>query len=500
MNNYKASVLLVIILITIISCTKRKSQLKWEMNLPVIGSQSSLRATDLNNDGVLDLVIGAGKNEFQFSKQGILAINGLDGAILWTQEASDQVFGSATFTDITGDGNSDVIIGGRSAILKAIDGLNGKLIWQYEKKHEAHPILKYANFNFYNSIVIPDQNNDGIQDLLTVNGGNSKAAPNSTKDRYPGVLMVFDSKSGDVLAADTMPDGKETYMTPICIEQYNSSANSIIFGTGGETIDGGLYKITLEEFTRSGLMHADKIASEIGHGFIAPPTAVDITKDGVLDVIAISHGSTIYAINGKNDNLIWKNKIENTESSNSFSVGYFNRDEVPDLFTFVSKGKWPDNRGSMQIMLNGMNGNIEFIDSIGCTGFSSPVIYDFNNDGIDDAIISVNEFDCSKGFIESISSTIVNKLVSVDFTNHKINIIDQSPKFKNIFTTPWIGDIDNDNYVDIVYAQYFSESSYLTSFLGMRVRRISTSVRMRKPVIWGAYMGSKGDGKFILPK
>jgi len=480
------------------ACSRRKSELKWEQNLPVIGSQSSFRATDLNQDGVLDLVIGAGKNEFQYSEQGVLAFNGSNGALLWQHETHDQVFGSATFNDVTGDGINDVFIGGRSANLKALNGKDGSLIWKYEYAYKDDPILRYARFNFYNSTLVPDQNGDGLPDLLTVNGGNSKAPANTDKDRYPGVLILFDSKTGDILAADTMPDGGESYMSPIAFKQPRSAEIHIVFGSGGETLDGNLYQTNLEDFVHGELQNAKILASEQGHGFIAPPVVADINKDGLYDIVAISHASKVFAIDGNTTKMLWSKKIENTESSNSFAVGQFTNDDIPDFFTFVSKGQWPDSKGSMQVVFNGKNGNIEFTDSIGCTGFSSPVIYDFNKDGIDDAIISINEFDCSRGFVEAISSTIENKLISIDFKKHEINVIDRAEKFKNIFSTPWIGDLDDDGYIDIVYSQYYSESSYLTSFLGMRIRRISSSIRMKKPVIWGAYMGSAGDGIYPI--
>ncbi len=476
------------------NCTRRKSELTWEKNIQVIGSQSSLRATDLNQDGVLDLVIGAGKNEFQSTEQGILAIDGTSGELLWQQVTHDQVFGSATFLDITGDGTDDIVIGGRSANLKALDGKNGEILWQYEYAYEMDPILHHARFNFYNSVLVPDQNEDGLKDILTVNGGNSKAPPNSEKDRYPGVLMLFDVKTGEILAADTMPDGKESYMSPIAFSQPDSDEVFIVFGSGGETLSGHLYLATLRDLTNQNLSNAKIIATEKGHGFIAPPVAADINLDGYFDIMAISHASTTYAIDGKDYKILWSKKIENTESSNSFAVGHFNNDDIPDFFTFVSRGQWPDSQGSLQIVINGENGNIEFMDSIGCTGFSSPVVYDFNRDGIDDAIISINEFDCARGFVEQISSTIENKLISIDFKKHEINVIDKSQRFKNIFTTPWIGDLDQDGYIDIVYCQYYNPTSNLLAFLGMRIRRISSSMRMRKPPAWGAYMGSHGDG------
>src|SRR6186997_2825131 len=107
----------IVFIFTILICScsqhaaKEKSTLVWNKDLPLIGSLSSPRTADLNNDGVLDIVIGAGKNEYQKTDMGILAFDGRSGNLLWKQEAIDQVFGSATFCDVTGDKVKDVIIG-----------------------------------------------------------------------------------------------------------------------------------------------------------------------------------------------------------------------------------------------------------------------------------------------------------------------------------------------------------------------------------------------------
>ena len=480
------------------NCTQKKSELVWDQNFYLLGSQSSPRATDLNNDGVLDLVIGAGKNEHQYSEQGVLALNGKTGEILWQQETQDQVYASATLYDVTGDGVQDVFVGGRSPHLRALDGKTGEVLWAYQYQYEDDSILQYARFNFQNGVLVPDQNKDGFQDLLIVNGGNSKADPHSETDRFPGVLMLFDTKTGQILAADTMPDGKESYMPAVCLKQPDNSEPVIIFGTGGETIGGHLYATTLSDLRERKLFRARIIASEEGHGFIAPPSLADITQDGNLDIIVISHGSTTFAIDGKSYESLWQQRVPDTESSNSFAVGYFTDDEVPDFFTFVSQGQWPLSTGSVQILLDGQSGNIVYRDSIGCAGFSSPVVYDLNHDGYDDAIISINEFDCSGGFAEDAPSAMENKLLAIDFHNNSAYPIDQMKGFKNIFSTPWIGDLDQDGYLDIVHCQYYSPSMDLVAFMGMRVKRISTSIQMDEPPHWGAYMGSEGDGVFPL--
>jgi outer membrane protein assembly factor BamB len=497
---FSATVTVTIFIGLISACSeknsKKRSELIWNKNLPVIGSQSSPRTADLNKDGILDIVIGAGKNEFQQTDMGILAFDGRTGDLLWKQKAIDQVFGSASFCDVTGDQVKDIFIGGRSPQLKAIDGKSGALIWDYRHERYANdPILHYARFNFNNSVLAPDQNNDGVDDLLTINGGNPLAEPYSEVNRFPGVLMLFDAKTGNVIAADTMPDRKESYMTPLCFSQPGSRDVFIVFGTGGETLDGKLYLATMSQLRSQKLSEARVIATEKGHGFIAPPTLADITKDGYLDIVVITHGSKVFAIEGKNYQVLWTRTFPGTECSNSFAPGYFTDDDIPDFFTFISKGQWPNSTGSIQVMLNGKDGSIGYMDSIGCTGFSSPVIYDLNDDGRDEAIISVNNFDCSLGYASRSPRLMENKLIAINFVNKSVNTIDQAQGFKNIFSTPWIGDLDNDGYLDIISCQYFHHADLL-SFLGMRIKRIDSPVRIKKNVMWGAYMGSDGDGVF----
>ncbi|MDX2248114.1 MAG: PQQ-binding-like beta-propeller repeat protein [Bacteroidia bacterium] len=477
-------------------CSQKKNELTWDKSFSGIGSQSSIRTEDINQDGVQDIIMGAGGNEYQHSNEGVLAFDGKSGNILWRQEADDQVFGSATLYDINGDSVRDVFIGGRGPQFRALDGKTGTVLWSYKYQYENDPVLKYAQFNFYNSVLVPDQNQDGLSDLLVVNGGNAKAGPRSRVGRVPGVLMVMDSKTGTILAADTMPDAEESYMSPLCFAQPGSSEYSILFGTGGETFSGNLYIARLTDLMEKKLSNARIVATETGHGFIAPPVLADINQDGFYDIVAISHGSTVFAINGKTEKPLWQKKIPNTESSNSFAVGYFTDDDIPDFFTFVSKGEWPNNTGSLQVMFDGKDGNIAYMDSMGCTGFSSPVVYDIDKDGLDDALISINEFDCNRKFDDQTPLNIVNKLVNIHFQSKKVNTIDQLPGFKNIFSTPWLGDLDNDGYLDIVYCQYYNPSTYLLTFMGMRIKRISSNLRMKEAPRWGGYMGSEGDGIF----
>ncbi|WP_339710038.1 hypothetical protein [Cyclobacterium amurskyense] len=491
----KKSHICIFLLVSFLACKKKeKSIMIWESSFPVIGSQSSPRSADLNGDGVLDLVIGAGKNEYEYTEAGILAINGLNGEILWTQETEDQVFGSATFLDVNKDGTTDVFIGGRGPHLKALNGKTGDLIWEFDTlAHMNHPILQYARFNFNNSVTIPDQNKDGIAELLISNGGNARIGPGQTEGRFPGVLMVINPLNGEVLAADTMPDGAETYLSPLFIQQKAKDEQYILFGSGGETLSGNLYLAKLSELLNNDLSEAKVLVNENDHGFISSPVIVDLNDDEVLDYVGISHASTITAINGKSLEKIWQLQIPETECSNSFAVGQFTDDDIPDLFTFVSKGVWPENKGLVQVLIDGKTGQLIKQTELGCTGFSSPIAYDLNNNGKDEVIFSINEYDCSRAIDDQTAFLIENKLMLMDFKADTSYILDQTKSFKNVFSTPWIGDMDNDGYLDLVHCQYFSHGDIL-SFLGMKIKRIDLPIKVRKKPLWGALMGSDGNG------
>ncbi|MCB0665088.1 MAG: hypothetical protein KDC80_04665 [Saprospiraceae bacterium] len=480
----------------LLGCAKKQTELVFDVNFPRLGSESSLRTTDLNGDGIKDIVLGAGENEYVETAQGILALDGSSGEVLWQQAAKDLVFGSATFIDVNRDGVDDVFIGGRRCIFKGIDGKTGELLWTYDPDQYADDsVLGHAHLNFYNSQVIPDQNNDGIGDLLVQNGGNPTIGPGIWKGRIAGILLIINPLDGSIIAGDTMPDGMESYMSPLAFQQKGDDEYSVIFGSGGETFGGSLFLAKLSDLRNNNLGNARILVTEEDHGFIAPPVLVDINQDDYLDIVAISHASTAFAIDGRNFEILWKTRIDSSECSNSFAVGNFTDDRIPDFFTFVSKGEWPNNTGSLQILLDGKDGSIQYQNTLGCTGFSSPVAYDLNGDGRSEAIISINEFDCEQGFSGDIGE-IENKLIAIDFANGTEYVIDSKKRFKNIFTTPWIGDLDNDGYLDIIHCQYFHSTPYITAFLGLEVKRISTHIKMKSEALWGGYMGSGGDGIF----
>jgi len=461
----------------------------WSVKFKGIGLFSSPRVTDLNGDGVGDIVFGAGREEFKACDSAVIALNGLNGEMLWKVASIDHIFSSATLKDLNGDGTEDVFIGGRSAEFMALNGRTGEIIWKFDKKKGG---IKW--YNFYNPQFIKDQDNDGVQDILISNGGNVLAEPFDTKNRYPGNLAVLSGKNGKLLARAPMPDGKETYMSVVAIPEKDSSDYKIIFGTGGETVGGNLYVTTLSEVLSGNLSKAKLLDTSPSKGYIGPPLWVDITGDGTLDIVANAVEGKLLAFDGNTYKSIWSIKMPETEAYSSVAPGFFTgEDDVPDFFVSYAVGHWPDLGWSKQFMANGATGKVVYLDSLGSYQTSTPVVIDLDGDGVDEAILNVN----IQAFDYTNKGSFHNILVIVDFRGNEILQLWDSHPGSNISSTPWIGDMNSDGLLDIVYCQGTNTRKTYT-FDGLQVNHVSTGIPIKSEIRWGGYMGNKYHGIFEM--
>jgi hypothetical protein len=139
-------------------------------------------------------------------------------------------------------------------------------------------------------------------------------------------------------------------------------------------------------------------------------------------------------------------------------------------------------------MVNGATGKVEFrfhrfIKQYPCGGFYK--------DGVDDALLVVNYIETDELFRKFFH----NMLVVVDFTKNEVTEIGVNSEGHNLSTTPWVGDLDNDRNLDIIYC-HSTNLRHTYDFDGMKVERIATKIPIRKEIKWGAYMGSNYDGVF----
>lgn len=457
--------------------------------MPGLGSFSSPRVADFNGDGVKDVVVGVGKNPFVPLDTAVIAFNGKSGAILWVAPARDQIFGSPSLLDITGDGVEDVFISGRSAVLLALNGKNGKIIWEFLPGLKAMEARETGWYNFYNPQFVRDVDNDGIKDILISSGGDV-LVPAFDLKRPIGKLVVISSRSGKVLAEAKVPDGKETYLSLVTYSSGDLMNPNVVYGTGGESIPGSLYITTLNDILKEDLSGSIRIATSSTKGFIAPPILADITGDGMLDIIAMAFDGRMIAVDGRTKSTLWSAGLKSTEAFASMAIGRFNSDATPDFFAVVNTGIWPEMEYALSLVVDGKSGKILQSDTVGYFQMVSPISFDIDNNNYDEVLLHTNftEFDATEK-----KTKYVNALLLYDFKNKMVQRFGPVFEGSKQASTPWIGDLDNDGVLDIVML-YQKDIYNMSIFAGIEILRLNLGIKMQRNITWGSYMGSYYDG------
>ena len=457
---------------------------QWSSFTDFVPTFSSPRSTDLNGDGISDIIIGAGTDS-TFSNNGILAIDGSDGSTLWNTPSYDEVFSSAIFSDINNDNVPDVFIGGRNSQFYALNGVDGSVIWEAFPQGLGLNPADSGWYNFYSGQFIPDQNSDMVKDILVANGGDHNANP--WDPRPTGHLMVLSGATGAVLAMAPMPDSNEIYCSPVIADIQNNGNLQIVFGTGGENHAGSMWIAALSDLMNNSLINASELATNSTKGFVAPASLADFNNNGYLDIIVQSYAGTIMRFDGISLAQKWSVTIANSESSAAPVIGNFTGgDLTPDIFAVCNQGVAPSFFDHYQVMIDGETGNIVWMDSISDLHFASANAFDINNDGRDEVLISVN----------NISSYFEHELLLIDFQNDTVSSITSAIGGVNLASTPLVTDLDNDGFIDIIYA-YRADSINPSSWNGIYVNRLNTSFSIpNSGIAWGAYMGNNYNGMY----
>ena len=464
--------------------------INWINNTPLIRSYSSPRTTDLNNDGIDDLILGGGVDGYP-TPYGVIAINGVNGNTLWTMTTRNEMFTSPQFFDFTEDNINDILIGGRDAELRLINGSNGELIWEFWDSN--NPSFNDEGwYNFYTSQFIEDQTGDGFPDILAANGGDH-SLDFSIIDRPPGHILIIDGQSGSLFKQVVVPDSNETYMSPIIYDIDNDLNPEIIFGTGGESIAGNLWVTTLSDVLNEDISNATPLVPNSTLGHIGPPALGDLNSDGIIDIITQGFDGKVTAINGSNFSVIWQYVIPNTESSASPILGTFSSsDNNIDVFATIYSGSMSSYSDYYQVLLDGENGNELWIDSLGLINFCSPIAFDSNNDNKDEVLISV---------INNNGQYFENELILIDFINNENSSFFGPFPGGNIASTPQIKDVDNNGLLDVFFALQadsldpFGDGTFYED--GINIIRLNTNINLpESQIAWGSYMGTEFNGQY----
>eukprot|EP00057_Strongylocentrotus_purpuratus_P026842 XP_011681316.1 PREDICTED: uncharacterized protein LOC765151 isoform X1 [Strongylocentrotus purpuratus] len=234
--------------------------------------------------------------------------------------------------------------------MELVDGASGILLWKYHVQESDEALS-----NFYTAQFIHDVDDDGVRDLLNVLGGDPIRKPGAEVE-HSGNLMILSGFEGNVISRCEVPDRMESYYSPQIYYQQGGKA-MVLFGTGGETVGGSLWALPLEDIIICNMSQAKVIYTDPYKGVMTPPVLVDLTGDGVKDIVMSMFNSTIVAFNGQSYEQLWNYTLPSSESYSTPAAGFYNDDDVPDFMVVYNYGPGYPLYYYVQInILDGRNG------------------------------------------------------------------------------------------------------------------------------------------------
>ena len=311
---------------------------------------------DLNNDGVMDAVIGASMGSTTPDGK-VHAIDGTDGSMIWTfaPGGSGDTIGDVAVGDFNGDAFDDVAVACWDNFVYAVDGATGSELWN----HEIDDI-------FINGVSTNDVNNDGIDDV---------SYAHSYLAGYDNEIGVLDGTNGGVIWNLIIPStGEDTLLVDI----DDDGENEAIFGVVKDDDD-------VEVQVRNGLTGDLEWSSIIGPGVSGVNPTIflfthDIDQDSDRDLLIGNEyvDFRIRAYDGDSSNPMWISDEELSGYPRDMAFGDVNGNGYQNIVAATYD--------RIQI-LNATNGVKDWYQSVAGT-IKGAAVGDFNDDGITDVACS----------------------------------------------------------------------------------------------------------------
>ncbi|MHA1617360.1 MAG: FG-GAP-like repeat-containing protein [Candidatus Njordarchaeales archaeon] len=219
---------------------------------------------DLENDGFPEVVL--------LNVEGVYVLNGFNGSVKWfkciDQPHSDYALYSFALGDVSGDGVLDIVFIGDIypdwiGSIGALDGVNGSLLWEVRLKYLLTDTLLVG---------LGDLNSDGHADAVTYDGF--------------ARLYAVDGSDGSILWVRSI--GRVPYVFALG-DLDNDDGDDVVVG-------GGDHLVALDGETGE-IIWVNNEAKYY-------PIIADFNKDGSLEVLAFGQNNA-YLINGENGSIIW---------------------------------------------------------------------------------------------------------------------------------------------------------------------------------------------------
>ena len=232
----------------------------WHQDLVPATTELSIIVYDINQDGIPDVITNAMTERLEQSKYivcpneddhcledfgftpcriHLIALDGRNGEKVWEKWIPFDAFAANCKHDLNQDGIPDCTFSGRYGSFAVVNPVDGSYLWFIDAA------VSFPTYNYYYPLFTRDFDKDGVIDIVITHGGDTIYG-DDVVNRPPGFIFVISGRTGQQLSEQIqIPDGHETYNSPVTFN-ISGSIEVILFGSGGETIPGSLWAITVE--------------------------------------------------------------------------------------------------------------------------------------------------------------------------------------------------------------------------------------------------------------
>jgi outer membrane protein assembly factor BamB len=316
------------------------------------GDECLSPATDINGDGVNDVLLGTA-----WGSRSVFAINGANGETIWSFDTyqnppSGWVYSVKQTSDNNGDGIPEVIAaaGSDADAVYQLDGATGQFIWSYTADDAVMSVTS-----------LTDINADSMDEVAF--GG---------ADYSTHAYCVSGASQGAGTLLWTFTIGTSTHSVTTIQDINNDGYRDVLCGTWNNS--NYLYAFNGRRFGQGQMLWRVAIGAPIMRVVNCP----DLNGDGHEDILVSSWASYGLALNGINGNELWRGYA----GDDVWAIDYTS-DLTGDAIPEVVYGSFDGN----VYCVSGATGDPVWTFYAGYKIFSLRGIGDVNGDGFADVIV-----------------------------------------------------------------------------------------------------------------
>ena len=368
---------------------------------------------NINDDDFLDVVIP--------DRRGfVTAVDGEEGKVIYQQQVPEGIMASAAVGRIAGEGRAEAVVASTAGVVYAI-GNDGRFLWTSAGELDLGPIvnkplLADADGNRVNDVIVPTAR----QGLVALDG-----------NRGWKVWDTREMTQGEVVSSPIAADVNDDGVLDV-IAVTNQGQVLTVSATGGDVWE----------------LWSAQLPNEIEY---ASPVVID-AGDRILVVIAAEGG--LVALDGGSGRVAWEALGGQTFAASLLALDG-NGDGIEDVLAITPSGD--------AYLLSGQYGEDLSSGNVGEQVMATAALYDENGDGIPEAFLV----------------TLGCDLVVLDVIRMRARLTVEAPGQGQCFASPVLGDLNRDGLLDAVTA---TDAGAVTAFSFNR--QVS-----RGGIVWGEFLG-----------